>query len=471
MTKIIKQNHKQSRTQKTGTIMAALIGLTTLAPAMAADNSKISKAEQSGKNQLYKPIAPVASKSQLAGLTSGTPITGLAGASSSETFYTIDVPADATSLNFTMSGGTGDADMYVLFGNAPTTSTYDCRPYASGNNEVCDISNVQAGTYHVMLRGYSAYDNVTLEATFLTGNEPGPALPTHRIAVAGDSISKAFAADCTSNYWWWDLLCPGGGDQPEHSWFDGSSNNVNSVYDRYLALDSTTLANHDAAISGSEMRGGNNNLVVQAGKIIAQPEKPNHVEIVLGGNDICNRGCVDGANCSDPLYSDEQWRQSVTDGLDVLMTGMPAEGSSILLGGVPRVQDIRQAGLDLQAQKPGQVDCQSMWSSYNVCRIVTDGNTLNGETMAERHAGVAAAQQRYNEILAEEAVAYNSNANGRNPNGIEVTAEYVNESTPSAGTFSFGAEHLNGGDCFHPNVATQNLISGMLWNANPNKPQ
>ena len=28
-----------------------------------------------------------------------------------------------------MSGGTGDADLYVRAGSKPTTSTYDCRPY------------------------------------------------------------------------------------------------------------------------------------------------------------------------------------------------------------------------------------------------------------------------------------------------------------------------------------------------------
>ena len=45
--------------------------------------------------------------------------------------YTMVVPAGATDLKFVMSGGTGDADMYVKFGSAPTDTVYDCRPYAS----------------------------------------------------------------------------------------------------------------------------------------------------------------------------------------------------------------------------------------------------------------------------------------------------------------------------------------------------
>lgn len=95
-------------------------------------------------------------------LEDGQALTGLSGSASSQTFYTMEVPTGATNVTFTMSGGTGDADLYVRAGSAPTTSTYDCRPYKGGNNEVCSIDNPTAGTYHVMLNGYSAYSGVSL---------------------------------------------------------------------------------------------------------------------------------------------------------------------------------------------------------------------------------------------------------------------------------------------------------------------
>jgi serine protease len=95
-------------------------------------------------------------------LTDGVAVTGLAGATGSELRYTIVVPSGQSSLTITTSGGTGDADLYVKFGTAPTTSSYDCRPYKSGNAESCSYTNPAAGTYHVMLRGYSAYSGVTL---------------------------------------------------------------------------------------------------------------------------------------------------------------------------------------------------------------------------------------------------------------------------------------------------------------------
>lgn len=106
-------------------------------------------------------------------LSNGVAKTGLSGASGSQTFFTLQVPAGASNLSFVMSGGSGDADMYVKFGSKPTTSSYDCRPYRSGNNETCNISNVQAGTYHVMLRGYSSYSNVSLVGSYTAGGGGG----------------------------------------------------------------------------------------------------------------------------------------------------------------------------------------------------------------------------------------------------------------------------------------------------------
>ena len=86
----------------------------------------------------------------------------LSGATGTDNRFTMVVPAGRTSLSFSISGGTGDADLYVRFGSAPTTTTYNCRPYLTGNNETCTITNIQAGTYHVNVRAYSAYSNVSL---------------------------------------------------------------------------------------------------------------------------------------------------------------------------------------------------------------------------------------------------------------------------------------------------------------------
>lgn len=99
-------------------------------------------------------------------LINGTTVSNLAATTGDALYYTLDVPAGATDLSFNINGGSGDADMYVRFGSQPTTSTYDCRPYLSGNTETCTISNVQAGTYHVMVRAYSSFSGVNLTGSF-----------------------------------------------------------------------------------------------------------------------------------------------------------------------------------------------------------------------------------------------------------------------------------------------------------------
>jgi vibriolysin len=99
-------------------------------------------------------------------LTNGQPRTGISGAAKEQMFFTLDVPADATSLNFTTSGGSGDADLYVKYGSRPTLNTYDCNSTTSTSNESCDISNIQAGKYYVMVEAWNQISGVTLTGTY-----------------------------------------------------------------------------------------------------------------------------------------------------------------------------------------------------------------------------------------------------------------------------------------------------------------
>jgi serine protease len=105
-------------------------------------------------------------------LVNGVAVTGLAAATGDSLRFTLDVPAGSTNVNFAMAGGTGDADLYVKFGSAPTTSSYDCRPYVGGNTENCTGTSTD-GTYHVMVRGYSAYTGVSLTGSY-DGSTPPP---------------------------------------------------------------------------------------------------------------------------------------------------------------------------------------------------------------------------------------------------------------------------------------------------------
>ena len=111
-------------------------------------------------------------------LTNGVAVTGLSAATGGQLNYTMAVPAGASNLTFTMAGGTGDADMYVKFGSAPTTSSYDCRPYNSGNSESCSFATPSTGTYYVMVNGYSAFSGVSLTGAYTTGGGGGGTQPS-----------------------------------------------------------------------------------------------------------------------------------------------------------------------------------------------------------------------------------------------------------------------------------------------------
>ncbi|WP_241758903.1 M4 family metallopeptidase [Pyxidicoccus parkwayensis] len=88
-------------------------------------------------------------------------INNLSGSRNSSTTYTHVTPAGATAMKFQTTGGTGDADMYVKFGSAPTTTSYDCISGSATATESCTINGAKQGTYYVLIKGYTAYSGVT----------------------------------------------------------------------------------------------------------------------------------------------------------------------------------------------------------------------------------------------------------------------------------------------------------------------
>ncbi|MDI1252362.1 pre-peptidase C-terminal domain-containing protein [Thermomonas sp.] len=106
-------------------------------------------------------------------LTKGTAVSGISQSTGNDVVYTMVVPSGATALSFTMSGGTGDADMYVKFGSTPTDTSYDCRPYKSGNSESCSFASPSTGTYYVRLKAYSSFTGASLIGDYTAGGGGG----------------------------------------------------------------------------------------------------------------------------------------------------------------------------------------------------------------------------------------------------------------------------------------------------------
>ena len=184
-------------------------------------------------------------------LTKGVPVTGLGATTGNSLNYTMVVPAGATNLTFTISGGTGDADMYVKFGSAPTDTVYDCRPYLGGNAETCTFAAPQAGTYYVRVKAYSTFsgvslvgdystggggsvqtytngtdvaigDNTTVQSTITVSGRSGNAPTSTPVAVA---IVHTYIGDLKV-----DLIAPDGSVYVLHNRTGGSADNINQTY-------------------------------------------------------------------------------------------------------------------------------------------------------------------------------------------------------------------------------------------------
>ncbi|HYH97937.1 S8 family peptidase [Hyalangium sp.] len=98
-------------------------------------------------------------------LRGGTTVSGISNPLADVRYFRLDVPAGTTQLTFSISGGAGDADLYVKAGALPSTSVFDCAPYLSGNSETCIFNAPAPGPWYVMLHGYASFSGVSLTNT------------------------------------------------------------------------------------------------------------------------------------------------------------------------------------------------------------------------------------------------------------------------------------------------------------------
>lgn len=128
-------------------------------------------------------------------LQNGVSVAVPAGAANANSgLYKLSVPANASNLSIRISGGTGDADLYVKAASAPTTGSWDCRPYINGNSENCEFATPVAGDYFVMLRGYSNFSGVSLVASFDTASTTPT--PTPVVTPVVTTIVTPTPGDC-----------------------------------------------------------------------------------------------------------------------------------------------------------------------------------------------------------------------------------------------------------------------------------
>jgi serine protease len=104
-------------------------------------------------------------------LTANVSLAGQSGSTlfgSRYNFYTLYVPAGTLTLTFSTSGGTGDVDMRVRYGDAPVEA-YDCSSALTGNEERCSFTNPTPGLWYVRLTPKSKLFSGSYSSVSLTG--------------------------------------------------------------------------------------------------------------------------------------------------------------------------------------------------------------------------------------------------------------------------------------------------------------
>jgi len=93
-------------------------------------------------------------------------------------------PFTATDGTFSVNmAGTNDADLYVRVGTAPTSSSYNCRPYKNGSNETCEIAITGEQQVYVSVNGYS-YSAANFNLVINYESDATPPVPTSEVVVS-----------------------------------------------------------------------------------------------------------------------------------------------------------------------------------------------------------------------------------------------------------------------------------------------
>jgi hypothetical protein len=108
------------------------------------------------------------------GITSGVAVTNVSSgtlARDKGLLYHITVPAGATALTVTFTGGTGDGDIYVQKAVPPDdpskfgSESPGCHSWNGGNAEACTVTNPAAGTWYIFVAVWDPFAGATLKAT------------------------------------------------------------------------------------------------------------------------------------------------------------------------------------------------------------------------------------------------------------------------------------------------------------------
>jgi serine protease len=90
-------------------------------------------------------------------------VSNISGAAGSWRYFKITVPSGHATLDVSIFGSVGDADLYVRQGAVPTLSRWDGRPFLNGSNESVRMLNWPPGDWYIGVQGFSSYSGLSLQ--------------------------------------------------------------------------------------------------------------------------------------------------------------------------------------------------------------------------------------------------------------------------------------------------------------------
>ncbi|MFF4173816.1 collagenase [Streptomyces sp. NPDC001744] len=90
----------------------------------------------------------------------------LSAATGDYAYLYLNIPAGTTQLKITVSGGTGDADLYYSAYGWATTSSYVSRAAGPGNSHTLTIANPRAGDHFVSLHAVAGFTGAAVTTTY-----------------------------------------------------------------------------------------------------------------------------------------------------------------------------------------------------------------------------------------------------------------------------------------------------------------
>lgn len=238
------------------------------------------------------------------------------------------------------------------------------------------------------------------------------------IAAFGDSITRAFNAN-------------GPVDHPWNSWATGNSDEVGLFRRGHVKSHAELLSEltgkqvyvHNVAKSGAK----SDDLARQVDAVKNIPV--HYATMLIGANDLC----ANGKPIGDGIQADmSKFGGRVESAIQKLIAHHP--DVKILLVSIPDMPRLQRIG--------SGTSCQARWTAFGICKnLLRDGISSEELSLFERQ------WQSANEDL--ESIA------SRHPTNVLYN--------PRLAEYPFERKLLSDMDCFHPNIAGQNLLSSETW--------